>query len=221
MLSAVHLPRTVIFQALVRTLSVEERQVRLQAAVQRRHRLIIVQVHMLVLQAPPKPFHENVVQRPAAAVHTDRDPRLLQPARERTTGELDALIRVENLGLPNNYKPIWMTDVDYDGFDWGDSPQAFRWENNKRFPDLKTFSEAVGIEEHGIRVRKEDIFDKWSIPAEPARVALQHLPLKADSEAVDAGVVVPNIGDDFEGKAPDLGAYEHGRSVPQYGPRSR
>jgi hypothetical protein len=121
--------------------------------------------------------------------------------------------------LPNNYKPTWMTDVDYDGFDWGDSPQAFRWENNKRFPDLKTFSEAVGIEQHGVRVRKEDIFDNWTIPTEPARVTPQHLPLKADSEAVDAGVVVPNIYEDFEGKAPDLGAYEHGRSSPHYGPR--
>jgi hypothetical protein len=56
---------------------------------------------------------------------------------------------------------------------------------------------------------------------EPARVEPQHLPLKASGKAVDAGVVVPNVSDDFEGKAPDLGAYEFGRELPHYGPRSK
>lgn len=122
--------------------------------------------------------------------------------------------------LPNNYEPTWMTDVDFDGFDWGDSSEAFRWNNGRqRFKDLPSFAEAVGIEKHGVRVRKEDIFANWSIPAEPARVSPQHLILKAGSEAVDAGAVVPNISDDFVGKAPDLGAYEFGRQVPHYGPR--
>jgi hypothetical protein len=124
--------------------------------------------------------------------------------------------------LPNNYEPTWKTDVDYDGFDWGDSPEAFRWNNNRqRFKDIPSFAEAVGIEKHGIRVRKEDIFADWSIPAEPTRVEPQHLTLKADSEAVDAGAVVPNIADDFVGEAPDLGAYEFGGEMPHYGPRQQ
>ncbi|NLX98125.1 MAG: hypothetical protein GXY83_18345 [Rhodopirellula sp.] len=121
--------------------------------------------------------------------------------------------------LPNNYEPTWMTNVDYDGFDWGSSPEAFRWNSGRqRFKDLPSFAEAVGIERHGIRVRKED-FANWSVPAELARVNPQHLPLKAGSEAVDAGVVVPSISDQFSGKAPDLGAYEFGGEVPHYGPR--
>ena len=41
----------------------------------------------------------------------------------------------------------------------------------------------------------------------------------ATSAAVDAGVVIPNITDGFTGKAPDLGAYELGALLPQYGPR--
>jgi hypothetical protein len=115
-----------------------------------------------------------------------------------------------------------MTDVDYDGFDWSDSPEAFRWSNNRqRFNDLTAFAAAVGIEQHGVRVRKEDIFDNWSIPAEPARVPPQQLPLKAGGKAVDTGAVVPNLGDDFVGKAPDLGAYELGRENPHYGPRKK
>jgi len=124
--------------------------------------------------------------------------------------------------LPNNYERTWKTDVDYDGFDWGDSPEAFRWSNNRqRFKDLQSFSEAVGIEEHGVRVRKEAIFADWSIPAEPARVDPQHLALKAGSEAVDAGAIVPNIADDFLGEAPDLGAYEFGCEMPHFGPRQQ
>jgi hypothetical protein len=122
--------------------------------------------------------------------------------------------------LPNNYKPTWMTDVDYDGFDWGDSSQAFRWENNKRFPDIQAFSKAVGIEQHGVRVRKEDTFENWKIPAEPRRVKPLHLALKPGSNAVDKGVVVPNIVSDFVGNAPDLGAYESGKPLPHYGPRN-
>jgi hypothetical protein len=37
--------------------------------------------------------------------------------------------------------------------------------------------------------------------------------------AVDAGVVLPGLNDDYSGRAPDLGAYEIGRPVPPYGPR--
>jgi hypothetical protein len=122
--------------------------------------------------------------------------------------------------LPNNYEPTWMTDVDYDGFDWGDSPEAFRWDNHRqRFKDLRTFAEAVGIEKHGIRVRKEDIFAEWRIPSEPNRVAPQHLTLKAGSKAVDRGAIVPNITDGFIAESPDLGAYEYGTPLPHYGPR--
>jgi len=122
--------------------------------------------------------------------------------------------------LPNNYEPAWMTDVDFDGFDWGDSPEAFRWNNGRRrFEDLEGFAEAVGIEQHAMRVRKEKIFAAWDIPSEPSRVSPQHLPLKEGSAAIDAGIAVPNLSDDFLGKAPDLGAYELGSETPHYGPR--
>ncbi len=115
--------------------------------------------------------------------------------------------------LPNNYTPTWMTDVDYDGFDWGTSKTAFRWQNNKLFPDLASFSEAFGIERHGVRVKKEEIFESKPSPG-PI-----HLTLKAGSAAVDAGVAVPNLSEVFREKAPDLGAYELGMRLPHYGPR--
>jgi len=43
--------------------------------------------------------------------------------------------------------------------------------------------------------------------------------LKAGSAAIDAGEVLPGFNDGFAGKAPDLGAYEFGSSLPVYGIR--
>jgi hypothetical protein len=43
--------------------------------------------------------------------------------------------------------------------------------------------------------------------------------LKPNSVAVDSGLVLPNVNDDFTGKAPDLGALEVGQPMPVYGPR--
>ena len=69
-----------------------------------------------------------------------------------------------------------------------------------------------------------DVFVNVRMPdrADPRRVyktADFDFRLKPGSAAVDAGVVIPNITDGFTGKAPDLGAYELGAPLPQYGPR--
>jgi len=42
---------------------------------------------------------------------------------------------------------------------------------------------------------------------------------QAPNPAIDAGMLLPTINDDFTGKAPDLGAYELDRPLPHYGPR--
>ena len=44
--------------------------------------------------------------------------------------------------------------------------------------------------------------------------------LKSGAAAIDAGIELPSITDGFTGKAPDIGAFETGRPVPQYGPRN-
>lgn len=49
----------------------------------------------------------------------------------------------------------------------------------------------------------------------------QDLRIDPGSKAADAALVLPNINDDFEGKAPDIGAYESGKPLPHYGPRAR
>ncbi len=38
--------------------------------------------------------------------------------------------------------------------------------------------------------------------------------LTEQSPAVDQGVIIPGVNDDFEGSGPDMGAYEHGAAVP-------
>lgn len=55
-------------------------------------------------------------------------------------------------------------------------------------------------------------------PAVPER-KIADLRLKAGSAAVDAGVRLANINDEYRGAAPDLGAYELGQPLPHYGPR--
>ena len=114
--------------------------------------------------------------------------------------------------------PGWQTDVDYDGFDWGDAPDGFVWAG-KRYRGVAEFSRAIGIEKHGLRVRREEVFNRHDL-AEAAGAAGPHvLTLRKGSRAIDAGIAVPNISDDFTGKSPDLGACESGKSLPHYGPR--
>jgi hypothetical protein len=43
-----------------------------------------------------------------------------------------------------------------------------------------------------------------------------------DSPAIDKVTsILPNINDDFEGKAPDLGAIEFGKPMPHYGAKTK
>jgi len=47
------------------------------------------------------------------------------------------------------------------------------------------------------------------------------LQIAPGSPAEDAAVLIPNINENFTGKAPDIGAYEVGQEIPHYGPRPR
>lgn len=91
------------------------------------------------------------------------------------------------------------------------------------FETRKAMAAATGQEAHGIDV-DFDIFEKLSPPDPSKRHAAYHamdlnFALKANSKAVDAGVVIPTVNDDYTGRAPDLGALEIGRPAPHYGPR--
>lgn len=59
-----------------------------------------VQVNVLVLEAPPKSFNENVIPPTSLPIHTDAYALRLQNAGEGTRSELSALVRVEDLRPP-------------------------------------------------------------------------------------------------------------------------
>lgn len=131
------------------------------------------------------------------------------------------------------------TTLDYNGYrpNPNDKPQ-FVWAApaggklrdyelaNKDYQNFKTLAEfqrATGHEAHGILV-DYDIFQnvRPPDPKQPHKI-YDHgdldFRLKPNSAAVDAGCKLPNVNDDFAGRAPDLGALEVGKPLPVYGPR--
>ena len=92
----------------------------------------------------------------------------------------------------------------------------------RRFKTLKEFSEATGQDRHSVLV-DYDVFQKVAPPGPDPRTLYKpsdfNFELRPGSVAVDAGVPLPNVNDDFTGRAPDLGAYELGKAPPHYGPR--
>ena len=92
----------------------------------------------------------------------------------------------------------------------------------RTFKTLREFSEATGQDKHSVLV-DYDVFEKVTPPGPDPRTLYKpsdfNFQLRPGSAAVDAGVRLPNINDDFTGRAPDLGAYELGRPEPHYGPR--
>jgi hypothetical protein len=114
----------------------------------------------------------------------------------------------------------WRTDLDYDGFDWGRGGYAFGYAGSG-LPNLASLRSATGQELHGIRIDHTVCFEMFNVPGPPplTTIAPQWLTLRASCPAVDRGVVLANINDGYVGAAPDLGAYERGLPLPQYGPR--
>jgi hypothetical protein len=92
----------------------------------------------------------------------------------------------------------------------------------RRFKSLNEYSAATGQDKHSIVV-DYDVFVKVGPPGpdpttlyKPADFDFQ---LRPNSSAVNAGIRLSGVNDDFTGRAPDLGAYEIGQPVPHYGPR--
>ncbi|MDA1313693.1 MAG: hypothetical protein O2968_10195 [Acidobacteria bacterium] len=109
------------------------------------------------------------------------------------------------------------------------APQAGATMYEPRPEDWRTFSTladlraATGQEQHGLEL-DFDIFEQMSPPDPAKRHAVYYAQdlnfrLKPGSKAVDAGVVIPTVNEDFSGDAPDLGALEVGKPEPHYGPR--
>lgn len=100
------------------------------------------------------------------------------------------------------------------------------------YKSLKSFSKDTGQELHAIEVDYDDFINVQ----EPSFKAYQErnpgffpiydfeemdFRLSESSKAIDAGVLIPNVNDNYTGNAPDLGAYEYGQDQPHYGPRNK
>jgi len=111
-------------------------------------------------------------------------------------------------------------DMDYDGLGTHGTP--FRAEvGGNVFNSFEEFTRRTS-EKHAVLVDMS-VFKaavEFPDPAIPEREP-PDLRLKPGSAAVDAGLFIPNVTDNFSGRAPDLGAYELDRDIPHYGPRPR
>jgi regulation of enolase protein 1 (concanavalin A-like superfamily) len=113
----------------------------------------------------------------------------------------------------------WRTDFDYDGFDWGAAPYPLFYAGAVYY-DLPSFSRASGLEPHGTRIFKDACFADFRVPGPtPTRIPPHVMSLRGDCNGVDAGAILPNLSDRYEGAAPDLGAHEYGQPTASYGPR--
>jgi hypothetical protein len=84
----------------------------------------------------------------------------------------------------------------------------------------RPFSE---VEKHGVeKITIDKVFNEVEFPNPPVPERnVPDLRPQKDSRVVDAAVVIPNVNDDYKGKAPDCGAYEVNQKLPHYGPRKK
>lgn len=125
----------------------------------------------------------------------------------------------------NGYRVNALGDVD---FSWSAPPAGQRTLyaaplETRTFADFDSYRAGTGQDVHSLLL-DFDVFVNAPMPdlATPTRIYQPDdvdLRLARGAAAVDAGVALPNINDGFAGRAPDLGAYEYGRELPQYGPR--
>ena len=121
-----------------------------------------------------------------------------------------------------NLAPMQGCDFDYDGFA-GRWKLVLKW-NGVRFAAADDVRWTAPVYRHLVVLDPQAVFQSGvTAPADPARVFapdVNELRLAADSAAIDAGLALPNVNDGWGGAAPDLGAYEAGRPLPHYGPRT-
>jgi hypothetical protein len=125
----------------------------------------------------------------------------------------------------NGFRPNDGADF---SFMWNSPPFTIRADytakrEERKFKTLQAFVEATGQDKHSILI-DYDVFKTVTAP-DPSDPRKLYKPddfdfrLRPGSAGIDAGIRLPNINDDFSGRAPDLGAYEADTPLPHYGPR--
>jgi hypothetical protein len=88
-------------------------------------------------------------------------------------------------------------DLDYDNLDTTHSSYFVKWENID-YSILSEFQVATSQEPSG-----------FSVASKFVDISQGDFRLMSDSPLINSGVILPGINDDFEGSAPDIGAYEY------------
>ena len=113
-------------------------------------------------------------------------------------------------------------DYDYDGFAGMSGDVFLKW-NNVKYPSLEDVKKNCPVEKHCTVVDNKTVFASGVQPPDDNKKIFDpkivDVRLKEGSAAIDAGEVLPGFNDGYSGKAPDLGAYEFGSELPQYGVR--
>jgi hypothetical protein len=136
---------------------------------------------------------------------------------------------VSNLLFHNNLtigsdKAVYLTPyldaagIDYNGWSPdGEFTFDYSWNG------FASLSRQSPYERHGRLLTSPVFHSTIAVPAKFEWFMAPPLPLTlhAESNAVDAGLRLPNINDDYAGERPDMGALERGRDAPAYGARWR
>ena len=126
---------------------------------------------------------------------------------------------------------------DYNGFGPGpDVATNFAWNSpdfgiladygtplvKRSFATLTEYQKGTRQDRHSVQVSVDIFRNVKPVNASDPRILYNpedfDFRLKPRTSAVDKGVELPTITDGFQGRAPDLGAYEVGALLPHYGP---
>src|SRR5258708_34821452 len=137
----------------------------------------------------------------------------------------------------NGFRPNPEADV---SFQWNSPPLNIQADYNgllrggpansaletRRFTTLAEYSRATHQDQHSFAVDYDIFVNVPRLDAKDLKKVQKlykaedlDFRLKAGSAAIDRGVTLPNVTDNFSGQAPDLGALEFGQTPPHYGPR--
>ncbi len=126
-------------------------------------------------------------------------------------------------GRAANYEPPMVRcDFDYDGFAGFSGDVFLKWCGEKYATIAEVRAKAT-IYRHAIALPTAGLFASGlAAPTADGLIfdaAKLDLRLHAGSAAIDAGAPLPGFNDGCAGKGPDLGAFELGATVPEYGIR--
>jgi hypothetical protein len=115
---------------------------------------------------------------------------------------------------------------DYNGFRVNPGAAvAFRW-NTAQFATMEEYVRGTHQDTHSVALDYDIFVNVPRLDAKDLKTVQKlyraeefDFRLRSGSQAVDRGIILPNVTDGFAGGAPDLGALELGQTPPHYGPR--